>query len=88
MQEQKGWTVVATFGAVFEAEIAKALLDSAGIPAHVMGEHVGIFGPGWAGMTIRGVDLAVPAALLEEALEVLGEGEGDDGGGGGTAAAA
>lgn len=73
MSEPKGWAVVATFARVYEAEIAKARLESAGIPAQVLGEHIGVFGPGWAGMAIRGVRLAVPAPLLDEAVDVLGE---------------
>lgn len=82
-----GWVVVATYGAVYEADLAKAMLAAADIPAQVLGEHIGIFGPGWAGPTIRGVDLVVPATLLEDAREVL-EGDGDDDGGGHAQAAA
>jgi hypothetical protein len=67
------WVVAATFVRVYEAEIAKAILESAGIPAQVLGEHVGVFGPGWAGMAIRGVRLMVPSTLLEDAHEVLSE---------------
>jgi hypothetical protein len=75
VSERTHWAVVATFAQVYEAEIAKAILESAGIPAQVLGEHVGVFGPGWSGMAIRGVQLVVPDALLEEASEVLSEDE-------------
>lgn len=71
--ERVEWAVVATFAHVYEAEIAKAILESSGIPAQVLGEHIGVFGPGWAGMAIRGVQLAVPSTLLEDAHEVLSE---------------
>jgi|GEM_PF-1384571 len=73
MNERTAWIVVATFAQVYEAEIAKAILESSGIPAQVLGEHVGVFGPGWAGMAIGGVRLAVPGPLAEEAREVLEE---------------
>jgi hypothetical protein len=73
VSDRPSWIVVETFAQVYEAEIAKAILESSGIPAQVMGEHVGVFGPGWAGMAIRGVRLMVPAAALEDAREVLSE---------------
>jgi hypothetical protein len=70
-----GWVTVATYGAVYQAEIAAALLESAGIPAQIRGERTGIFGPGWAGMAIGGVEVRVPAPDLDEAREVLAGGE-------------
>lgn len=74
-----GWVTVATYGAVYQAEIAAALLESAGIPAQIRGERTGIFGPGWAGMAIGGVEVRVPAPDLDEAREVLTGGEQADG---------
>lgn len=72
------WVPVATYGMVYEADFARATLESAGIPAHVRGgEHVAIFGPGWAGPTTRGLTLMVPAECLEEARELLGQEEGE-----------
>jgi hypothetical protein len=73
VSERINWAVVATFAQVYEAEIAKAILESAGIPAQVLGEHVGVFGPGWSGMAIRGVRLVVPSTMLDDANEVLSE---------------
>ena len=68
------WVPVATYGAVYEADFARATLESAGIPAHVQGgEHVAIFGPGWAGPTLRGLTLLVPSECVEEARELLGQ---------------
>jgi hypothetical protein len=76
-----GWTVVATYAQVYEAEMAKAQLESAGIPAQVLGEHIGVFGPGWSGMAIRGVRVAVPAGAADAARGLLEgyEVEGEDG---------
>lgn len=70
------WVPVATYGMVYEADFARATLESAGIPAHVQGgEHIGVFGPGWAGPTHRGVTLLVPSECLDEAKELLGQDE-------------
>jgi hypothetical protein len=66
-----GWSVVATYAHVYEAEMARAQLENSGIPAQVLGEHIGVFGPGWAGMAIRGVRVAVPSSALDAARGVL-----------------
>ncbi|HET6763995.1 MAG TPA: DUF2007 domain-containing protein [Longimicrobiaceae bacterium] len=66
------WIEVATFGAVYEADIAVATLESAGIPARVGGgEHVGIFGAGYQGFTARGVAVLVPENHADDARELL-----------------
>lgn len=79
-EEGTAWVPVATFGMVYEAEFARATLESAGIPAHVHGtEHVAIFGPGWMGPSTRGVTVMVPRECLEEAREVLAPGEETEG---------
>jgi hypothetical protein len=69
--EGQRWVPVAGFGAVYEAEMAKARLERAGIPCIVRGSHVGIFGPGFAGPTPHGVQLVVPEDRLEEARAIL-----------------
>lgn len=77
---EAGWVPVATYGMVYEAEFARATLESAGIPAHVHGtEHVAIFGPGWMGPSTRGITVLVPRECLEEAREVLAPAEPEDG---------
>ena len=70
------WIAVASYGAVYQADFARATLESAGIPVHVSGgEHVGIFGPGWSGPVLREITVYVPGECLEEARELLsGEG--------------
>ena len=71
--EETGWVPVASYGAVYEADFARATLESAGIPTHMQGgDYIAIFGPGWAGPTHRGVTVLVPAGFLEEARELLG----------------
>lgn len=72
------WVPVAEYGAVHEADFAVATLTSAGIPAQVVGaDHVGIFGPGWAGFSPRGLTVAVPARSADEARSLLGLEDGD-----------
>lgn len=63
--------VVATFGSVFEAEFAAATLEEAGVPARVTGAHLGIFGAGYQGPSMYGVQLMVPWHREDDARRVL-----------------
>jgi hypothetical protein len=72
MEETGGWVVIATYGAVWEAEFAAETLREAGIPASVEGgQHVGIFGFGYAGPSMRGVPVRVPWHRAEDARTLL-----------------
>jgi hypothetical protein len=67
-----GWVTVATYGAGFEADLAVARLESAGILAVARGNDVtGIFGHGFGGVTPRGVAVLVPSDAVEAAREIL-----------------
>ena len=67
------WVTLTNFGSALEADIAVERLRSAGIPAQARGNDiVGIFGPGFQGVTARGVDVLVPNTALREARECLG----------------
>ena len=67
-----GWREVATFSSGFEADLALARLEAAGITAvRDSNDTVGIFGPGFQGATGRGVTVRVPAEALGEARVVL-----------------
>ena len=62
------WAVLATYASGFDADLAMAQLESAGIPALRDGnDTVGIFGPGFQGATARGVTVRVPATALKQA---------------------
>ena len=64
--------VAASFGAAYEADIAAAKLDAAGIPVRVRGNDlVGIFGPNFGGHTARGIDVLVPQSLAADARLLL-----------------
>lgn len=67
------WTGIATFGSLVEAEVAAGRLESADIPFLIdQRDAVGIFGPGHAGHSVRGVRLTVPADFVEDARRELG----------------
>ena len=74
-----GWFDVATFASGFEADLAIARLEAAGIRAvRDDNDTVGIFGPGFQGATARGVTVRVPAKSRDDALALLrsiGDGE-------------
>jgi hypothetical protein len=67
-----GWADVATYSSGFEADLAIANLEAAGIHAvRNDNDTVGIFGPGFQGATARGVTVRVAADSLDEARAVL-----------------
>ena len=72
MANEMEWTKLTTFGSALEADVAVSRLEAAEIPAVSRGNDiVGIFGPGFQGVTARGVDVLVPAAALDDARLVL-----------------
>ena len=71
---ERGWVPVARYAAGYEADIAIARLDAAGIVAVRQGnDTIGLFGPGFEGPTARGVDVLVPSENAEQAREILSE---------------
>jgi hypothetical protein len=72
MSRSEPWVVVATFGAVWEADFAAETLREAGIPATVdNGPNVAIFGPGFQGGSQFGVRVRVPWHRENDARELL-----------------
>ena len=66
------WVTVATYAAGFEADVAVARLEGAGILAVARGNDItGIFGPGFGGATARGVAVLVPSDAADVAREIL-----------------
>lgn len=69
---ERGWVAVATYGAGYEADIAIARLDAAGITAIRRGNDlVGLFGPSFEGRSARGIEVLVPSDEVDAAREVL-----------------
>ena len=72
MTKSSGWEPVATYGALYEAEMAQGRLKSSGIPSRIdQRGAVGIFGPGHEGRSVLGIALLVPVDRLDEAREAL-----------------
>lgn len=67
------WTLLAKYPSVFEAELAKATLESEGIRAIVQSHNAGAFGPGFQGPVLGGAGVLVPAADLDRAWELVVE---------------
>ena len=66
------WRDVASYSSGFEADLAIAQLQSAGIDAvRDDNDTVGIFGPGFQGANPRGVTVRVLADALDEARAIL-----------------
>ena len=71
-ESERTWVAVASYGAGYEADIAIARLDAAGIMAVRRGnDMVGLFGPGFEGRSARGVEVLVPSDEVAQAREVL-----------------
>lgn len=68
----EGWTEIARFGSLVEAELAGGRLESADIPFFIdQRDAVGMFGPGHSGTSIRGVALRVPLDYADDARAAL-----------------
>ena len=70
------WIKAREFATRFEAEVARARLESADIPTTIKAHESGIFGAGFQGVVPSGVELHVPRdhlsdvqAILDDALE-------------------
>lgn len=73
-EPERQWVPVANYGWGFEADLAVALLEGAGIPAIRRDRDiVGIFGPGFQGPTARGVDVLVPSDAVDAARALLAD---------------
>lgn len=62
--------IIATFGDVHSAYLAKSLIESAGIPVFLRDEHLVSIQPFYS-LAVGGVKLAVPKSQAETALEFL-----------------
>ncbi len=65
------WTLLAEFSAGYEADLPVSMLEAAEIPVLRKGPETGIFGPGFAGATLLGIQLYVPESKLEEARDII-----------------
>jgi hypothetical protein len=65
------WASLASFATGFDADQARALLESEGIPVLLKGPQVGLFGAGFQGVVGGGVELMVPSPELARARALL-----------------
>jgi len=66
------WVPVRSYSAHYEADIAVARLEAAGLLAVARGNDiVGLFGPGFGGASSRGVEVLVPSDAVDAAREIL-----------------
>ncbi len=73
MKSDQQWAVAASYDAIYKADMAVAQLQAAEIPTRVDKKGaVGLFGSGFQGTTVRGVDVLVPRSAVERARELLG----------------
>jgi hypothetical protein len=72
--ETDHWTKLATYATTFDAEVAKATLESAHIPAMIQSHSgTGIFGAGFQGTVPGGVSLMVRSHDLDRAWTLVVE---------------
>lgn len=79
-ESDRRWVVIASFGAGYEADIAIARLEAAGITAVRRGNDlVGLFGPSFEGRSVRGIEVLVPSDEAAVARDVLAPADADEG---------
>ena len=65
------WVKAREFSTRFEAELARARVESAHIPVSIKTHEGGMFGPGFQGVVPSGVELHVPSDRLTEVQALL-----------------
>jgi hypothetical protein len=73
MSSTPQWALLHECATVFEAEILRSLLEAAEIPVLVQGQQPGIFGAGFQGSIVGGVQILVPSTALDEAREIVND---------------
>ncbi|HEY3286447.1 MAG TPA: DUF2007 domain-containing protein [Gemmatimonadaceae bacterium] len=71
MTSEPRFVLLASFANGFAADIARERLEADGIPVLLKGPQVGIFGGGFQGTTVGGVELFVPSPELDRAKDLL-----------------
>lgn len=71
MTDHAEWVLLATLASGLEADQVRAELEEAGIPALVRGAQPGIFGGGFQGPVMGGLDVYVPSPELERARALI-----------------
>ena len=73
MQTSEDWALLQEYGSLLEANLDLGALELENVPTLVQGLEPGIWGPGFNGLTPRGVSVFVPAPLLDYARDLIGQ---------------
>ena len=73
MQTSDDWALLQEYGSLLEANLDLGSLELENVPTLVRGLEPGIWGPGFNGLTLRGVSVFVPASLLDYARDLIGQ---------------
>lgn len=65
------WVQLASFATGFEADLAQQSLTEAEIPCLLRGNQAGMFGAGFQGPVMGGIQLYVPSSAVDTARDVL-----------------
>ncbi|MBW7933375.1 MAG: DUF2007 domain-containing protein [Gemmatimonadaceae bacterium] len=69
--ETPKFVLLATFATAWEADVARAQLEEEEIPVLVKGLHLGLFGAGFQGPAMGGIELYVASPELDRARTLL-----------------
>ena len=73
MQTSDDWALLQEYGSLLEANLDLGALELENVPTMVRGLEPGIWGPGFNGLTLRGVSVFVPSSLLDYARDLIGQ---------------
>ena len=65
------WALLTECATGMEADLLKSDLEAADIPVLIHGQQVGMFGGGFLGTVVGGVEVHVPSPELERAREIM-----------------
>jgi hypothetical protein len=68
---QSRWAKLATYNTGFEVDLLCVALDAEAIPYLVRGLNGGMYGAGYQGLVVGGIDVLVPDVALTQARSVL-----------------
>ena len=71
MSNEIGWVRLTECATGFEADLLKSDLEEADIPVLLRGPQVGMFGGGFQGNIVGGLEVLVPSPEVERAQAIL-----------------
>ncbi len=71
MAPDSQWVRLTECATGFEADLLRTALEEAEIPVILRSPQIGIFGAGFSGPVIGGIELHVPASAIDRAREIM-----------------